>query len=322
MNLIMQPCSSRIAQEHYEHTMAKGVTFSEIAPYLNKSDTERISAIYETDSSIYVWGVLYGSKSKWDKIEQGDLVLFAKDNHIFSSASVCYKIHNRDLAIFLWGTDEYGRAWEYIYFNIDPHSVNIPYSEFNKAVGYKENYIIRALSVLDNDKTIDFLNRFPIQDISHSPKINEAEYIESITNPLDSLENLDSEVTSSHRKEQAFLRQTLFKNKLTAKCAICGKEFPVKMLCCSHIKKRCLCSIEEKKDYANIVVPMCTFGCDALYEKGFLGVKDGKIVIIKTTGIQWLDDYLNSLSGKDVECYNENNKKYFDEHLVYHNYGC
>ena len=35
------------------------------------------------------------------------------------------------------------------------------------------------------------------------------------------------------------------------------------------IKKRALCSLEERKD-PNIVMPMCIYGCDALFEQGYI----------------------------------------------------
>ena len=101
----------------------------------------------------------------------------------------------------------------------------------------------------------------------------------------------------------------MFKNKKIEKCAICGNEMPIEFLWCSHIKQRSLCSDEEKKDYKNIVLPMCKFGCDDLYEKGYIGVKDGRVVVIKNTGIKFVDLYLQHLSGKVVEKFNENNKK-------------
>ena len=52
-------------------------------------------------------------------------------------------------------------------------------------------------------------------------------------------------------------------------------------LVAAHIKKRAACSLEEKKDYKSIVMPMCSFGCDYLYERGYIAVSDGKIIDLK-----------------------------------------
>ena len=84
-------------------------------------------------------------------------------------------------------------------------------------------------------------------------------------------------------------------------------------------KKRCFCNEEERKDL-NVVVPMCKFGCDELFEKGFVGVDDGRVVVLKYSGNETVDDYLNFLKGKSPELYNDKNKKYFDYQLSYNNY--
>ena len=79
------------------------------------------------------------------------------------------------------------------------------------------------------------------------------------------MESLDRKTEVSTRNEQRFLREHLFKNKKMAKCGICDKEYPVAFLVAAHIKRRANCSLDEKKDYKSVVMPMCKFGCDDLY---------------------------------------------------------
>ena len=61
----------------------------------------------------------------------------------------------------------------------------------------------------------------------------------------------------------------------------------------AHIKKRSFSSTEEKLDYKNIVMPMCKFGCDELYEKGYIIIKDGQVVINKTPITESIKIYLH-----------------------------
>lgn len=61
-------------------------------------------------------------------------------------------------------------------------------------------------------------------------------------------------------------------------CGICNKEYPINLLITAHIKKQTHCTFEEKLDYKNIVMPMCKMGCDDLYEKGYIFIRDGKVM--------------------------------------------
>lgn len=60
---------------------------------------------------------------------------------------------------------------------------------------------------------------------------------------------------------------------------------------------------------------MCKFGCDELYEKGYISVKDGKVVAIKYTNSNVVNSKIKNLEGRLVLNYNKNNKKYYDQHL-------
>ena len=44
------------------------------------------------------------------------------------------------------------------------------------------------------------------------------------------------------------------------------------------------------------------------------------VVVLKYSGNETVDDYLNFLKGKLPELYNDKNKKYFDYQLSYNNY--
>lgn len=315
MNLVLQPCANKLATSHFQQTIVnEKLNLNAIKPYLSKRDYDRLKNIYG-DSHIKIWGVVPSAKGKWNKVQIGDISLFTGNKEIFAYGTICYKFHNPTLAMHLWGKDDTGDTWEYIYFLITISKVHISYVDFNNAVGYKENYKIQGLNVLDDKKTNRFLNIFPIQSDTFVPEVAESEYVEIVNNKFQSSDDLDGKSLTSHRKEQAFLRRSLFGNKTTDKCAICGKEYPIGFLCCSHIKKRCLCTTEEKIDYKNIVVPMCKFGCDDLYEKGYIGVCDGQVVAIKYAQNSVVDSYINSIKGKSVARFSEDNKKYFEAHL-------
>jgi hypothetical protein len=85
--------------------------------------------------------------------------------------------------------------------------------------------------------------------------------------------------TVEARREQRRLRATLFGVASARACALCGDEFPVAFLRAAHIKPRHACSEDERRQLHRIAMPACVFGCDALFEAGFVGVDDDGFLV-------------------------------------------
>lgn len=88
------------------------------------------------------------------------------------------------------------------------------------------------------------------------------------------LETADQYRPQIHRPEQRLLRKLLLKNAPEGACALCGEEFPFEFLVTAHIKRRADASEKERSD-REIVMPVCRFGCDELFERGYVSVTDG-----------------------------------------------
>jgi len=91
--------------------------------------------------------------------------------------------------------------------------------------------------------------------------------------------DLDRAFQAARRVEQSYLRRTLFSSP-TAPCDLCGREFETEFLVAAHIKKRAECSDPERRDVAHIVMSACRFGCDELFERGYISVGDGGRLIM------------------------------------------
>lgn len=89
-------------------------------------------------------------------------------------------------------------------------------------------------------------------------------------------EETDESCESTRRKEHGILHAWLFKGKFTEYCAICGDEFHVSALITAHKKKRAICTTAERLD-PYIVMPACVFGCDFMYERGYIYIETGKV---------------------------------------------
>ena len=93
---------------------------------------------------------------------------------------------------------------------------------------------------------------------------------------LDDLEDTDELDEQNTRKDQRILRDWLFENKEFESCGICGENYSIRALYAAHKKKRSECDDHERRD-PHIVMPMCVFGCDFLYEQGYVKIEDGVV---------------------------------------------
>lgn len=316
-SVILQPAGSGAAKIHFIDTIRNTVELSIIEPFLSNGEYELVNTIYE-NGTIPIWGVTPGKTSanikKWNRINTGDVTLFSGKGKIFATAVVTLKIHNPDLAIELWGRDDSGQTWEYIYFLDEVQEVSIPYLQFNKVVGYADNYIIQGFNLLDEEKSTKVLDFFDLESELYFPDTTKEDY-EKAVKGLDPTKPLDKDTKVKARTEQYFLRNYLFKDKKKSVCGICGEEYPVNFLVAAHIKKRSQCSVEERLDHKHIVMPMCKFGCDDLYEKGFITVENGEIVDThygyRTPNLK---DYIMKIENVSCSNWNSNTKKYFEWH--------
>ena len=315
--IILQPTANKTAYRHYVKTILNPVSIDVIKEYVDLDTYNRISQQYP-GGFVYVWGVKDGknavNKKKWEKIERGDVTLFSRKGGIFASAVTTMTFHNERLSQELWGIDKDGTTWENIYLVEDVKKINIPYAILNPLLGYKVNMVIQGFSVLSREQSEKLNYKFDLFSREICEEIPEGEYIDCVTKWHDGID-LNIEGTTHRRREQSFLRNYLFAGKNYAVCGICGKTLPVNMLITSHIKKRSECDQQEKLDYKNVVMPMCSLGCDDLYEKGYIYVQEGEIKINKN---KWLTEDLkekvNDLAGRRCDYYNENTQKYFEAH--------
>ncbi|OAB27371.1 HNH endonuclease [Paenibacillus macquariensis] len=139
-------------------------------------------------------------------------------------------------------------------------------------------------------------------------------YTLTINGPTDKL------TVTKRRVEHPKFRRILGLNNGPKQCAICGNLISPAFLVAAHIKKRALASDDERKD-TSIVVPMCHFGCDALFEEGLIAVHNGSIIRNKAVTVtDYVNSIIQSLIGKEVPkpYWGPLTEKYFSWHLKYH----
>lgn len=326
--IIMQPCADKVAVRNYHKTIEGSIPLEDIKEYILPKVYAELKSIYP-DGFIKVWGATpsqnpskkNSKENIWAAINPGDIALMAKKGKYFARAVVTYTLNNSELANYLWGTTENGDTWEYIYFVDQVSPIDIAYIDFNRAVGYADNKVPQGFGMLSEEKCLAFLEAFSY--INNPSPLSNNNDIDDLTR-YDKDGSLDIEVLRKIRAEQADLRRRMFKaNK--AKCCICGKKYSKDMMVAAHIKKRADCSDKEKRDLDNIAAPMCRFGCDELYERGYIGVSDtGKVTILdkpttpKNSITEAMTSYLSSIENMVCSSWNNKTRGYFAYHYHKH----
>ncbi len=136
---------------------------------------------------------------------------------------------------------------------------------------------------------------------------------EKFRKELDELGALDEKRSIVVRREQKILREILFGSATVKQCGICGREYPVSLLVVAHIKARAHCTESERLETEHNLMPLCLLGCDSLFEKGFISVKDGYVIkgpIEANT--KDLKAQITPLLGADCAYWTLESRQYFD----------
>ncbi len=498
--VVLQPTGSPSAREHYRDTIANPVVFRDFAEAAG-TDLPVLESIFP-EGQAALWGVTPGKSNatKWDRAEPGDIVLFAAKKMLFARGAILLKFHNEAFAEALWGRDEQGQTWEYMYALGDIKSLDYSYVDLNRAVGYADNNVVQGFQVLDEEKSaraLEMLNLAGTSELIAIPRADSASttgdlgsewqepvgqlltreqrkakyggalyggiepsaqtpnvFIYSDPNksgtygynfdgwaandpnvylytgegrsgdmkmtdgnaailnhrdqgrtlrlfvfdqyvpgtkqalsryvgefevdrdhpytverapdeaddernafvfrlrPVGEVDHqdahqshhpilvpvnpaigrsiqprppadlsklfgdLDVQRTTTTRSEQSALRKFLVDKTTESQCELCGMTYPVEFLVAAHIKKRSECSDEEKRDIPANAMLACRFGCDELFERGYIGVSDDGAILI-TTSKTLTDDLLlrlEELQGLSCSALAKSNEKYFRWH--------
>jgi hypothetical protein len=278
--VILQPSANKGAREHYQDTIEHPVSLADNQDLLGTDLHNHLLTLFP-DGVAAMWGVTPGlngsNQRKWERMELGASVVFAADGRIFGRGVIAAKFHNPPLARRLWKEDDRGDTWEFMYALDQVTPVNIPYADFNLAVGYKPNNVIQGFTVLDEEKSELFLDAFPVVGARIEWPASPEE-VEEARRELTG--DLERRVEGWQRAEQSALREVLLRGRPTGECALCERTIDSRMLVAAHIKKRSECTDAEKRDLTNIGMLACRFGCDELYERGFISVGEDWTILI------------------------------------------
>ena len=127
---------------------------------------------------------------------------------------------------------------------------------------------------------------------------------------------LDGTAQVTTRKEQRELRRLLLGGRTSALCDLCGHDYPEEFLVAAHIKRRSLCTDDERNDLTNVAMLACRFGCDSLFESGHVTVDDTGRVLAQFEDEFGgrLRDHLSELHGRRCGAHRTGSRQYFTWH--------
>ena len=345
LNVILQPCADKRAFDHFNDTIAGEVSTREIRKHLSNNDWNKFKSLYP-EGVCRVWGVQAkkgGNIKKWERIRSGDIVYFYRHKTFIAVGKVTMTIHSKQLGRQLWGSKKRS-TWEYIYFLHDVQPMAAPAIDFNLAIGYGPDHHIQGFTILDRIKSelaLDYFGMNPLteiewlsdeddalQDLVHAVRAQSIENtagssertskIAELTEKLAGLKTTDKKGLEYQRAEQSILTALLHLDDEYNTCAFCGQRFPVSFLVTAHIKKRAYCTHEERIN-PDIAMPLCTMGCDQLYEKGYITVRNGEIALLKRSpSSEYIKEYLNRVKGRSCSYFSELTRPFFEWHARFH----
>jgi hypothetical protein len=176
-------------------------------------------------------------------------------------------------------------------------------------LGYRSSFVGAVLLTLPGARVYGSPPIFTLTGFGSSERSDAGEHVVTYEGDLTHL------LLVAQRGEQAVLRRRLFGAQEYGTCALCGETYPVRFLYAAHIKRRSICSESERRDLTSIAMPACAFGCDALFEAGFLSVgADGLIVTSGRDADGALGEYLKTLAGRECLASTSSSQRYFEWH--------
>ena len=135
--VVLCPASSPAAFAHFGKSVQNpvAITQSEVTPE------------FVGRGGLRVWAAR--AARQWEKARKGDVLLFFRASAAFAQAECLGTTISSQLAASVWGEPE----WQYLFFLGPVKPMSVPLADINKALGYKSQYQVRQLVVLNETQS-------------------------------------------------------------------------------------------------------------------------------------------------------------------------
>lgn len=274
--VIIQPAGSPEHLRRFADTVSKSVPTAAIIPYTPRDVSDFLLAQYG-DTGAAVWGVTAGTKEgssrSWSRISAGDTALFLRDGFIAAAGVVSMKFQSTDFALELWGANEDGTICEYVYLLDDIRPLNIPIEILHTVGPGVPELFAQGFGVLGSEISEQILSTIRLFG-DEERVIDRATFESAVDRYFKASAGHDQRSEAFLQIEQDYHLGHLLGGGRSGECIICGETYPRDLLVAAHIKKRGLCTREERLDDA-VVMLACRLGCHALFQGGYVIVHRG-----------------------------------------------
>ena len=115
------------ARKHLNDSIRNPVSTKLFDECLSVEEAQYFKSLLPDPESFYAWGAVPGKRNKptWDAMQVGDVVLTVYANQYQFVSSVVGKMNSKTLATRIWGGDDLGQTWEYMYILTKPQPVSV-----------------------------------------------------------------------------------------------------------------------------------------------------------------------------------------------------
>jgi hypothetical protein len=247
------------------------------------------------------------NKRTWAEMKVGDFALVAWHGHIEAAGEIVMRKDSSGLA-----RSRNHSKYHFLYFLRNVERLHIPYGRINSVLAYKTRNSFQRFGGLDQQRSGAVLDL--LRELAPTLRLLSKDTL--VDRALEG--DMDHRTEVSRRCEQGLLRRLYFGNGNEGRCEICGRVFPIEFLVAAHIKRRANCSDEERRDAYRNIIPACRFGCDELFERGYILGIEGVFTKSKAkSATPTIDTYISFIEGRPVQTW-DRRRKYFQWHAKHH----
>ncbi|MFF7251336.1 hypothetical protein ACFZBU_46670 [Embleya sp. NPDC008237] len=228
-----------------------------------------------------LWGVPPGRNNanlrKALRIEPGNQAFLSGDKKLYLSGQVAATFHNPALARRLWGADQVGNSWEFMYAIDAVREHHLPMDEVRELLGWQPNRNVQNLTHLSDTESAllaELLQLDPpavTEDLEAGPGQDPTSGRTLLDTDIDTDIDPDFALAGTRTYQQRLRRHVLAR---TSACALCQRHVPAGLLMVHAMKSPMACSEAERRSLDN-AMPLCALGCRELFEQGYLAVAPG-----------------------------------------------
>ncbi len=185
MNIFVFTAGIQAAQDHLKDTVDNSIAFEILQKHLDSKDLDILRKKCP-GNEFYCWGAVPGQNNlrNWNAINEGDKILSYWGRHYHHLSTIVLKTQNYELAKELWGSDNEGKTWEYIYFFKKPNKFQQPIPAEDSSEYLQSRYM--GFAKIRDDKAKRIIEEFGSLEafLDGIPSITQ--HKEKIVTPLNS----------------------------------------------------------------------------------------------------------------------------------------